>query len=228
MKGYTNENINMNNLSAEEKALFLDNLDNFKEIMMLYTCALKEVSTKFEVLNEEFSVRYNRNPVENIKSRLKLPASIISKLKRKNLPIDIDAVRENIFDVAGIRVICSFPEDIYTLSEMLLRQDDITLIKKKDYIKEPKENGYRSLHLIVEVPIFLTDRTEHMKVEVQLRTIAMDFWASIEHKVRYKKNIKNAEFVNTGLKECAEIITNLDKYMENIHRFIEEENDIRD
>ncbi len=215
-------------MTDEEKQVFMDKMGTFRELMMLYTCALKEVATKFEVLNEEFSVRYNRNPVENIKTRLKTPSSILDKLKRKGLPLNIAAVKDNIFDVAGIRIICSFPEDIYTLSEMLLRQDDIKLIKIKDYIKEPKPNGYRSLHLIVEIPIFLTDRTEYMKVEVQFRTIAMDFWASIEHKVRYKKDIKNSEIISGGLKECADIICKLDQYMENIHHYIDDSNDQED
>ena len=215
-------------MTDEERELFIDNTNEFKNLMMLYTCALKEITTKFEVLNEEFSVRYNRNPVEAIKTRLKSPNSILGKLRRKNLPMNIESIRNNMFDVAGIRIICSFPEDIYHLAEMLLRQDDVTLIKKKDYIQNPKENGYRSLHLIVQVPIFLTDRTEYMNVEVQLRTIAMDFWASIEHKVRYKKNIKNSEIVSTGLKECADIISNLDLYMQNIHHYIDEENEEKD
>lgn len=212
-------------ISNQEIDKLMENATKFKTMMMLYNCALKEISTKFEVLNEEFSVRYNRNPVENIKTRLKTLPSIIEKLKRKDLPINYKSVSENILDVAGIRIICSFPEDIYTLANMLLRQDDIKLIKAKDYIKDPKENGYRSLHLIVQIPIFLTDRTEYMNVEVQLRTIAMDFWASIEHKVRYKKDIKNSEFVSNGLKECADIIAKLDEYMENIHHYIDEEND---
>lgn len=215
-------------MTEEEKVVFMDRMGTFRELMMLYTCALKEVTTKFEVLNEEFSVRYNRNPVENIKTRLKTPSSILDKLKRKKLPLNISAVKDNIFDVAGIRIICSFPEDIYTLADMLLRQDDIKLIKKKDYIKTPKENGYRSLHLIVQVPIFLTDRTEYMNVEVQFRTIAMDFWASIEHKVRYKKDIKNGEMISSGLKECADIIAKLDEYMENIHHYIDDSNDQKD
>ena len=226
MKEYGSSITFWDKMNAEEREMFIDKTNDFKNLMMLYTCALKEITTKFEVLDEEFSVRYNRNPVEEIKSRLKSPSSILDKLRRKNLPISVDAIRENMFDVAGVRIICSFPEDIYNLADMLTRQDDIKLIRKKDYIANPKENGYRSLHLIVQVPIFLSDRTEYMNVEVQLRTIAMDFWASIEHKVRYKKNIKNSEIVSSGLKECADIISNLDNYMQNIHHYIDEENDV--
>ena len=224
MKEYGSNITFWDKMNAEEREMFIDSTNEFKKLMMLYTCALKEITTKFEVLDEEFSVRFNRNPVENIKSRLKSPSSILDKLKRKGLPITVQAVRDNLFDVAGVRIICSFPEDIYNLADMLTRQDDIKLIRTKDYIANPKENGYRSLHLIVQVPIFLSDRTEYMNVEVQLRTIAMDFWASIEHKVRYKKNIKNSEIVSTGLKECADIISDLDIYMQNIHHYIDEEN----
>ena len=193
----------------------------FVELMMRYKCALKEIQTKFEVLNEEFSVRYNRNPVETIKTRIKTPISIMDKMKRKNIPISVENIRENLFDIAGIRIICSFPSDIYRLSDMLIRQDDVTLIQMKDYIKDPKENGYRSLHLIVEIPVFLTDITEKMKVEVQLRTIAMDFWASLEHKLKYKKNIENAYKISKELKKCADEIARLDNRMQLIHEHIE-------
>lgn len=195
----------------------------FGELMMMYNCALREVKTKFEVLDEEFSVRYNRNPVEGIKTRIKKPISIVKKLNAHSLPINVRTIKENINDIAGVRIICSFPEDIYHLADVFLRQDDIKLIRKKDYIANPKPNGYRSLHLIVEVPIFLTNTTEYMRVEVQLRTIAMDFWASIEHKVRYKKEIKEGELVNKGLKECADRIAELDLYMQEIHHYIEQE-----
>ena len=140
-----------------------------------------------KVLNTEFASQYNRNPFESIRCRLKKPVSIVEKMKRKGLDISIENIEENLTDIAGVRVICSFPEDIYTVSELLTKQDDITLIQRKDYIENPKENGYRSLHLIVEVPIFLEHKKKMMKVEVQLRTIAMDFWASLEHKLKYKK-----------------------------------------
>ncbi|WP_291647609.1 GTP pyrophosphokinase family protein [Clostridium sp.] len=206
---------------------FLDaiqkNIMPMNELMAYYRCAIMEVETKFNVLNEEFSLQYDRNPIENVKSRLKSTDSIIRKLKKKELPFSLEAMQENINDVAGIRVICSFPEDIYMLADCLLSQDDIKLIAKKDYIKNPKKSGYRSLHLIIEVPIFLKNEKRYMKVEVQLRTIAMDFWASLEHKLRYKKNIslEETEFISKELLECSEISATLDKRMEEIRNRIE-------
>lgn len=194
----------------------------FAELMMRYRCAIKEVQTKFEVLDEEFSIRYNRNPVEAIKTRLKSPRSIFGKMQRNDLPITVENIREHLSDIAGIRIICSYPEDIYTLCDMFLRQDDVRLIRKKDYIANPKANGYRSLHLIVEVPIFLTDAKEYVRAEVQFRTIAMDFWASLEHKLKYKKDIPYADEVAAELKDCAEQIAYLDRRMEAVHRHIEE------
>ena len=214
------KNIDINVVDDTEK--LLEKTRPFMELMMQYKCALKEVTTKFEVLNEEFSVKYNRNPVESIKTRLKKPLSIVEKLKRKGLPMSVDSMRYNINDIAGVRIICSFPKDIYDLADMFLRQDDVRLIEKKDYIKNPKPNGYRSLHLIIEIPIFLTQRTEYMRVEVQLRTIAMDFWASLEHKVKYKKNIKDEKLIGAELKLCAEIISKLDIRMQAIHEHIED------
>ena len=169
--------------------LFQRNMMPINELMSYYRCAIMEVETKFKVLNEQFSLQYDRNPIETIKTRLKSPEGIVKKIKRKDLSFSLQSIEENINDIAGIRVICSFPEDIYLLAECLLKQDDITLIEVKDYIKNPKESGYRSLHLIIEVPIFLENEKKNMKVEVQLRTIAMDFWASLEHKLRYKKDI---------------------------------------
>lgn len=205
------------------------NIMPMNELMAYYRCAIMEVETKFNVLNEEFSLQYDRNPIENVKSRLKSTDSIIRKLKKKELPFSLEAMQENINDVAGIRVICSFPEDIYMLADCLLNQDDIKLITKKDYIKNPKKSGYRSLHLIIEVPIFLKNEKRYMKVEVQLRTIAMDFWASLEHKLRYKKNIslEEAEIISKELLECSEISATLDKRMEDIRNRIEKGYNIR-
>lgn len=199
------------------------NMMPLNELMAYYRCAIMEVETKFKVLNEQFSLQYDRNPIESIKSRLKSTEGIAKKLKKKDLDLTIDAIQENVKDVAGIRVICSFPEDIYMLADCLLNQDDITLIERKDYIKNPKESGYRSLHLIIEVPIFLQNEKKSMKVEVQLRTIAMDFWASLEHKLRYKKNIDSneIELLEKELVECAEISAALDKRMEEIRNKIE-------
>ncbi len=207
---------------------FLDfvekNREPFNTMVTYYRCAIMEIETKFRVLNEELSIQYDRNPIETIKSRIKSEGSLIRKVRRKNLNFSIEEIEENIYDIAGVRVVCSFPEDIYMLAECLLRQDDITLIEKKDYIANPKENGYRSLHLIVEVPIFLQNQTKPMKVEVQLRTIAMDFWASLDHKLRYKKNIPEDKLdkLEKDLKECAEISACLDLRMEEIKHHIQD------
>ena len=194
------------------------NIMSFNRLMAYYRCAMMEVETKFKVLNEQFSIQYDRNPIETIKTRLKSMDSIAGKLRRKNLPVNIESIEKNLNDVAGIRIICSFPEDIYMLSYCLLQQDDVTLIEKRDYIKNPKPSGYRSLHLIVEIPIFLENEKRFMRTEVQLRTIAMDFWASLEHKLRYKKNISDeeSEYLSRELIECAEISAQLDQRMENI------------
>ena len=194
----------------------------FRELMAYYRCAMMEVETKFNVLNQEFSVQYDRNPIESIKSRIKEPPSILDKLIRNKLPLSIESLEENLSDVAGVRVICSFIEDIYMLAGCLLKQDDVTLIKYKDYIKNPKENGYRSLHLIVEVPIFLAHKKKMMKVEIQVRTIAMDFWASLEHKLKYKKNRPDSERLTQELKACADMSAQLDERMEQIRKSVNE------
>ena len=177
-------------LEKSEKYIFdlmkQKSADYFK-LMSYYKCAIMEIETKFNVLNEEFSLAHDRNPINTIKSRLKSPESIMEKLERKKLSVSVESIEENLFDVAGVRVICSFPRDVYMLAESLLKQDDIELIEKKDYIKNPKQNGYRSLHLIVAIPIFLANEKRIMKVEIQLRTIAMDFWATLEHQLKYKK-----------------------------------------
>ncbi len=199
-------------------------LDPFKQLMSYYRCAIMEIETKFRVLDVQLSLNRENNPIESIKTRLKSPESIFEKLQRRNLPMTLNAIEENLNDIAGVRVICSFPEDIYSLADALLRQDDITLIERKDYIQNPKPNGYRSLHLIVEVPIFLRNETRRMRVEVQLRTIAMDFWASLEHKLRYKKGLEGSEDyqeISRQLKNCAEMSAMLDRLMENIRGQIE-------
>ena len=197
----------------------------YREMAAYYRCAMMEVETKFRVLNEELSLEYDRNPIETIKSRMKSLDSITDKLMSKNLSFTVENVENHIFDVAGIRVICGFPSDIYALSEAFLRQDDIRLVERKDYIKMPKPNGYRSLHLIVEVPIFLHDEKKPMKVEVQFRTMAMDWWASLEHKIRYKKDVEISPEIARELYACAEIADNLDRRMESISRRIAEANE---
>lgn len=211
---------------SSDSPAFFNNIDNedavkqfkgFSEFMMMYSCAIREVRTKFEVLNDDFSVAYRRNPIEMIKSRVKSPVSIVGKLKRKNLTLTMDSVLENLNDVAGVRVICSFIDDIYMIADMLTSQDDITLIETKDYIKNPKPNGYRSYHMIVEIPVFFSNRKQNMRVEIQLRTIAMDFWASLEHKMHYKKDLKGADILEKELAVCADVIASTDEKMQKIN-----------
>ena len=202
------------------RRLFAEQFTAYRELMAYYRCAMMEMETKFNVLNEELSLEYDRNPIETIKVRLKSPRSIGDKMERKGLAPTIENIEQNLFDIAGVRVICSFPEDIYMLAESLLRQDDIRLVEKKDYIAHPKPNGYRSLHLIVEIPIFLHDEKRPMKVEVQLRTIAMDCWASLEHKIRYKKDLPDPESIAAELKECADISAELDARMDAVRKRI--------
>lgn len=208
-------------LENEAIEQILEQGEAFQELMAYYKCAIMEVETKFNVLNTEFSLKYDRNPIETIKSRLKSPESIIEKLQRKNLEFSAQCIERELTDIAGVRVVCAFPEDIYRLAECLLKQDDIRLIKKKDYIEHPKENGYRSLHLIVEIPIFLHDQKRCMCVEVQLRTIAMDFWASLEHRIYYKKG-QDDETLRAELKECADVSAALDLRMQAIRAQLEQ------
>ena len=210
--------ISENKLSAIHQGL-----EQMNALMSCYRCAILEVETKFRVLNEQFSLQHERNPIDSIKTRLKSPESIRGKLERKNLPLTIESIENELFDVAGIKVICSFVDDIYMLADCLLQQDDIRLIKKKDYIKNPKKNGYRSLHLIVEIPIFLQNEKRLMKVEVQLRTIAMEFWANLEHKLRYKKDLSDetAKMIASELNDCAEMSTMLDNKMQKVRDVIE-------
>jgi putative GTP pyrophosphokinase len=190
--------------------------------MMKYDCALSEVRTKLDVLNKELSLRNNRNPFESIKSRIKTPVSIYEKMQKKGVEFSIKNIEENLSDIAGIRVICSFVDDIYMLADCLKHQDDIILIQEKDYIANPKPSGYRSLHLILEVPIFLTQEKQFMKVEVQFRTIAMDFWASLEHKMKYKKDIQDADTISDDLRFSADLINQLDRRMQQIRERIDE------
>lgn len=201
----------------------LKEAEPFDRLMMEYRFAIMEVETRLKVLNEEFSREYKRNPIESIRSRLKSPESIYDKLRRKGYPITVENIREYLTDVAGLRVICSFPDDIYRLAELFTRQGDIRLLKKKDYISNPKDNGYRSLHLILSVPIFLSNEKKYMKAEIQFRTIAMDFWASLEHKLKYKKDLDNAEEIVAQLKACADSIETLDYQMQELRDKIDEE-----
>ena len=183
--------VNVPNLVPVPEAL-VSQAREFQTAMMMYTCAIREVKTKLEVLNDELSVRNQRNPIEMIKSRVKKPISIVEKLTRRGLPVSLESMVDNLDDVAGIRVICSFVDDIYAVANMLVSQDDITVVAIKDYIKHPKPNGYRSYHLIIEVPVFFSEEKKNMRVEVQIRTIAMDFWASLDHQLKYKKDMGDA------------------------------------
>ena len=192
--------------------------DDFRRLMTYYRCAMMEIETKLNVLNQEYSLLHERDPISTIKTRLKSVPSISKKLERLNLPISVKAIEENLHDIAGVRVICSFPEDVYTLAEALLKQDDIVLIQKKDYISDPKPNGYRSLHVIVAIPIFLAHEKKMMKVEVQLRTIAMDFWASLEHQLRYKRDTVFTQQMANELYDCAEISAALDMKMDALRK----------
>jgi len=224
----------MVNSTTEDKGLFnqIDKavfpkdisykMEELDELEMIYSCAIKEISTKLEILDHEFKIRRKRNPIEYMKSRVKSPKSMMDKLIRKNLKPDIESARKNFDDIAGIRVVCSFLGDIYEVADMLKRQEDITLIKEKDYIKNPKPNGYRSLHMVLEIPVFFSDHVEPLRVEVQIRTIAMDFWASLEHKLYYKQGEKIPLYIKNNLEECAKVISETDIKMQNIQRQVEE------
>ena len=193
----------------------------FITLMSYYKCAMMEVETKLNVLNEEFSLRFDRNPINSIHSRLKSPVSIEEKLASKNLPMTLQTIEKNLNDIAGVRVITSFVDDIYMLANCLIEQDDVRLIKMKDYIENPKRNGYRSLHLIVTVPIYLHDKKKLMRVEVQFRTIAMDWWASLEHQIRYKKEVAVTKDDAKELRDCAEQAALLDYRMEQLYKSIQ-------
>ena len=200
--------VNVPNLVQVPDAL-ISQAREFQQAMMMYTCAIREVKTKLEVLNDELSIKNQRNPIEMIKSRVKKPISMMNKLD----------------DVAGIRVICSFVDDIYAVANMLVSQDDITVIAIKDYIKNPKPNGYRSYHLIIEIPVFFSEEKKNLRVEVQIRTIAMDFWASLDHQLKYKKDIGTvADEISEDLRQCAEVIAATDQHMLQIRKRIEDKN----
>ena len=199
----------------------------YRKIKLLYRSALKEIRTKLEILNDEFRLVHQYNPIEHIESRLKTDESITRKLMRKGKEITVENIQKYIDDIAGVRVICSFTPDIYRIVDMISSQDDIEVLKTKDYMLNPKVNGYRSYHLIVRVPIFLSDRVVPTKVEIQIRTVAMDFWASLEHKIYYKYEGNTPEYIKKELKECADLVTFLDSKMLAINeevRSIREEN----
>lgn len=212
-------------IKKELRELYLNELDSdwegetleFRKLISYYECAVMEIETKLRVLNKEFSLEYDKNPIESIHSRIKSNVGIMRKLKRRGLPLTLDSIEKNIWDVAGLRVICAFPEDVYLVKRCILEQDDIRLIQERDYIQNPKPSGYRSLHLIVEVPIFLQNEKRWVRAEIQIRTLAMDFWASLGHKLRYKKmEAKMEEEIAGSLQRAADICYELDLGMEAI------------
>jgi putative GTP pyrophosphokinase len=198
----------------------VETIRSFLAVENIYMSAIREISTKLENLNGEFKYSSDRNPIHQIKSRVKTPMSIIDKLEKKGFDISIESARENLDDIAGIRVICSYIDDIYLIADMLLSQDDIELVRIADYIASPKPNGYRSLHLIIRVPVFLSRHTENVKVEIQIRTIAMDFWASLEHELAYKMTEGKTDDVIRELKDCADVIASTDIRMQNLHNMV--------
>lgn len=209
-------------LNSERPEELLEGAYPFVHLMMQYRCAMQEVQTKLDVLNTELSLDQEHNPFESISGRIKKPISIIGKLKKLNLDVSLENIERHLHDVAGIRVICTFQKDIYILADKLCAQDDIRLIDRKDYIKNPKPNGYRSLHLIVEIPVFFAEEKKFMQVEVQFRTIAMDFWASVEHKIYYKKEIDcNTVQLTEKLRLCADNIDKIAAQLEDISKEIE-------
>lgn len=192
----------------------------YRELMQLYDAAVREVRTKVEILDAEFRVRYARNPIHHIDTRLKSPASIAEKLRRKGLPQTLESIEENLTDIAGVRIVCNYLEDIYHIADLLTRQHDVELVRRRDYIRAPKESGYRSLHLVVRIPVFLSSHTELVPVEIQIRTIAMDFWASLEHQLRYKSDHETTQKLRVRLQKCAEASARLDREMQDIYREI--------
>ena len=206
----------MDRLSEHDEEQLIESAMQLQQVMLLYEAGIREIKTKLDILSDESRISGKPNPIDSIKSRIKTPRSIIGKLKRRGYPISLQSMMENLNDIGGIRVICPFIEDIYTVADMLMRQDDLTLLEKKDYIRSPKPNGYRSLHLILEVPIFLSGATKPVRIELQLRTIAMDFWASLEHQLRYKSDIEVPPQISDDLKACADVIAATDEEMQRI------------
>lgn len=192
----------------------------YREMMQLYSAAVREVRTKVEILDEEFRTRYAHNPIHHIDSRLKSPQSMMKKLARKGLPQTLEAAEANLNDIAGVRIVCNYLDDIYRIADLLQRQRDVEFVHRRDYIENPKESGYRSLHLVIRIPVFLSSHTELVPVEVQIRTIAMDFWATLEHQLRYKSNHETTQQLRRRLQHCAEASAALDREMQDIYREI--------
>ncbi len=198
-----------------------DQVDSWNEVLLIYRSALKEINTKLEILNDEFQHVHRYNPIEHIKSRIKTSESIVKKLKKKGYESTIENMVDYVDDIAGIRIICSFTSDIYHIAEMLVNQNDIKVLEVKDYIKTPKQSGYKSYHMLVTVPIFLSDKKIDAKVEIQIRTVAMDFWASLEHKIHYKFEGNAPEHIQDELVECARMVSDLDTKMQSLNEEVQ-------
>lgn len=230
MENFKQSLAEINNLAKEEMnpemkmKIIKEVAKPYTTLFTYYDCAIDEIVTKLNILNKEYSLNSEQNPIDSIKSRVKSIDSIVEKAYRKNIPFTIEAIEENIRDIAGVRVICNFPEDVYKIRDGLLNQDDVTLIEEKDYIKKPKQNGYRSLHLIIETPIYLSNGKKNMIVEVQIRTIAQNFWAALEHQLRYKKNIDEKKSISLALKLLAEESASIDTKMELLKKRIYKDN----
>lgn len=230
MENFKQSLVEINNLAKEEMSpemkmkIIKEVAKPYTALLTYYDCAIDEIVTKLNILNKEYSLNSEQNPIDSIKSRVKSIDSIVEKAYRKNIPFTIEAIEENIRDIAGVRVICNFPEDVYKIRNGLLNQDDVTLIEEKDYIKKPKQNGYRSLHLIIETPIYISNGKRNMIVEVQIRTIAQNFWAALEHQLRYKKNIDEKKSISLALKLLAEESASIDTRMELLKKRIYKDN----
>ena len=219
----TKDEVKKLRMNSPESLQFLNNATKFYNLMMMYRCAIREIQTKLEVLDDEFSVENNRNPISFIKTRIKQPNSIYNKLQKMGYEFTTENIQTYLNDVAGVRIVCAFIDDIYMISDLITQQDDIKVIEIKDYIKNPKSNGYRSYHMIVEIPVFFTEGKFPMRAEIQIRTIGMDFWASVDHQLRYKKTIgadKDIEAIEAELLKCAQTVSETDCHMEEIKDMI--------
>lgn len=216
-------------LETPDPQLFINNAAKFNDLMMMYRCAIREIRTKLEVLDDEFSVEHKRNPISFIKTRIKKPESIYRKLKKLGYDFTAENIQQQLHDVAGVRVVCAFVDDIYTVAGLLAGQDDITVVEVRDYIKNPKSNGYRSYHMIVDIPVFFSKGKTPMRAEIQIRTIGMDFWATLEHQLRYKKGIEEMEGydkISHELQRCAKTVVDMDDEMLRIKDMIGQFHDI--
>ena len=208
-------------LPADAQQRVMDQLYQFMELEHLYESAIREVKTKLEILDSEFKTKYDHNPIHHLEDRVKSPQSILEKLNRKGIPFSCENAKRELNDIAGVRVVCNYIDDIYTVADLLTAQDDVKLVKRKDYIQNPKPNGYRSLHLVIETPVYLSETKELVHVEVQIRTIAMNFWATLEHKMHYKFEGDGPDYITKELRECARYVAELDARMEELNNEIQ-------